>query len=155
MKRIVVLLWLAPVVLVSGCGLFGGDKDAVEPPAELVSLENTLRIRRVWSGKVGGSAERLRLGLVPATDGARIFAGGPSGDVAAFDAETGRTLWAQKTRLPLSAGPAFGGDLLVFGTSDGDLIALEASTGAERWRVAVGSEVLAPPAAAVPEEGEA
>lgn len=146
MKLRLTALLLVASALAGGCGVFGGDKDVVEPPAELVPFESSLRVRRVWSSKVGGSAERLRLGLTPATDGARIFAGAHDGKAAAFDAETGRKLWTQDTKLPLSAGPGFGGDLLVFGTSDGDLIALEASTGAERWRVAVGSEVLAPPA---------
>jgi outer membrane protein assembly factor BamB len=139
-------LALVTAALAAGCGVFGGDKDAVEPPAELVPLENTLRVRRLWSAKVGGGSERLRLGLAPATDGARIFAGAHDGKVAAFEAETGRKLWTQDTELPLAAGPGFGGDLLMFGTNDGDLIALDANTGEQRWKVAVGSEVLAAPA---------
>jgi outer membrane protein assembly factor BamB len=139
-------LVFAASALASGCGVFGGGKDAVEPPAQLLPFESTLRVRRLWSGKVGGGTERLRLGLTPATDGARIFAGAHDGKVAAFDAETGRKLWSRDTRLPLAAGPGFGADLLAFGTSDGELIALDAGTGEERWRVAVGSEVLAAPA---------
>jgi outer membrane protein assembly factor BamB len=83
---------------------------------------------------------------MPATDGARIFAGAYDGKVAAFEAETGREVWEQDTELPLAAGPGFGGNLLVFGTSDGDLVALDATTGEQRWHVPVGSEVLAPPA---------
>lgn len=146
MRACALALALAAAALAAGCGVFGGGKDVVEPPAELVPLENTLRVRRLWSSKVGGGSERLRLGLAPATDGARIFAGTHDGKVAAFEAETGRKLWTQDTDLPLAAGPGFGGDVLVFGTNDGDLIALDANTGEQRWHVAVGSEVLAPPA---------
>jgi outer membrane protein assembly factor BamB len=105
-------------------------------------------VRKVWSGKVGGSGDRLRLGLRPATDGARIYAGSHEGQAVAFDALTGRKLWSVKTELPLAAGPGVGEGIVVFGTTDGDLIALDAESGAERWRVAVGSEVLAPPAVA-------
>jgi len=141
------VLLLAAAALASGCGVFGGgNRDTVEPPAELVDLESSLRVRRAWSNRVGRGAERLRLGLTPATDGARVFAGAHNGSVAAFDIETGRRLWAVDTDLPLAAGPGFGGDVLVFGTNDGDVIALDAGTGEERWRIAVGSEVLAPPA---------
>lgn len=140
------LLLLAAGSVLSGCGIFGGDKDAVEPPAELVDFEATLQVRRLWSSRVGDGAERLRLGLRPATDGARVYAGAHDGAVMALDAETGRRVWSQETDLPLAAGPGFGGGLLVFGTNDGDLLALEAATGEERWRIAVGSEVLAPPA---------
>ncbi len=140
---------LAGIVLAStGCAIFGGgdDEDPIEPPAELVDFEPSLDVERLWSSKVGGGSEFLRLGLTPATDGSRIFAGSHDGQVAAFDAQTGRRAWATRTDLPLAAGPGYGGGVLVFGTNDGDLITLEAETGAERWRLQVGGEVLAPPA---------
>jgi outer membrane protein assembly factor BamB len=129
----------------AGCA-GGGRKDKTEPPAELVKFDPTLDVRKVWSGKVGGATERLRLGLRPTTDGARIYAGSHKGEVTAFDAVTGRKLWSTKTELPLSAGPAYGDGLLAFGTSDGDLAALDAETGAIRWQLPVGSEVVAAPA---------
>jgi outer membrane protein assembly factor BamB len=128
----------------TGCA--GRSKDTSEPPAELVPFEATLEVDRVWSGKVGGGSERLRLGLRPASDGARIFAGAYDGQIAAFDAATGRKAWSVKTRLPLTAGPGYGDNLLVFGTSDGDLVAFDANTGEQRWSQAIGSEVLAAPA---------
>jgi outer membrane protein assembly factor BamB len=124
----------------------GGDEDPIEPPAELVEFESALDLRRVWSVKVGRSAELLRLGLRPATDGTRVFAGSHDGQVAAFEAESGRRLWATRTQLPLAAGPGYGEGVLAFGSNDGDLIVLDAETGEERWRQQVGGEVLAPPA---------
>lgn len=139
----VVALTLTAAAL-TGCA--GRSKDTSEPPAELVPFEATLEVERLWSGKVGGSSERLRLGLRPASDGARIFAGAYDGQIAAFDAETGRKAWSVKTRLPLSAGPGYGDNLLVFGTSDGDLVAFDANTGEQRWIQQIGSEVLAAPA---------
>ncbi len=137
-------LALIAVVLLAGCA--GKSKDITEPPAELVSFKSTLDVHKVWSTRVGGGTERLRLGLVPATDGARIFAGAHDGQAAAYDAMTGKEVWSIKTKLPLSAGPAYGDGVLAFGTSDGELIALDAETGMERWRQAVGSEILAAPA---------
>jgi outer membrane protein assembly factor BamB len=130
----------------SGCGLIGGDKSNVEPPAELVDIEPTVRVRQLWSHHIGGSAERLRLGLAPTTDGARIYAGTHDGQVAAMDAQTGREIWTTDTELELGAGPAFGDGMLVFGTNNGELVALDAETGEQRWLSSVGSEVLAPPA---------
>lgn len=144
-NRLVALTLLA--VTLAGCA--GRSKDTSEPPAELQSFEASLDVRRVWSSKVGGASERLRLGLRPATDGARVFAGAYDGQIAAFDAETGRKAWAIKTRLPLTAGPGFGDNLIVFGTADGDLVAFDAATGEERWRQAIGSEILAAPAVGV------
>lgn len=124
----------------------GGGKDTAEPPASLVDFDATIEVDKVWSDKLGGKAERLRLGLRPATDGARIFAGAYGGQVAAFDAESGDKIWAVKTELPLTAGPGFGDGLLAFGTADGDLLAVDAASGEERWRQAIGSEILASPA---------
>jgi outer membrane protein assembly factor BamB len=139
------LLALPLAVVLGGCSLFGRGKDQSEPPAELTRFEQTLDVRKIWNGKVGGPSERLRLGLRPASDGARIYAGAHDGQVAAFDAESGRKLWSIKTRLPLAAGPGYGDGMLAFGTTDGDLLVLDAATGAERWRQPVGSEVLASP----------
>ena len=140
-------LWMIAFgLLISGCGLFGGKDDPSEPPAELVDLRNQIPVRKLWSAKVGGGGEDLRLGLAPATDGARIYAGSHDGRVSAFDAKSGRRLWSVDTKLPLAAGPAYGDGLLALGTSDGDLLALAAADGSERWRQPIGSEVLASPA---------
>ena len=136
-------LCAALLVVLAGCGR---SKDTAEPPAELQTFDATLDVDKLWSGKVGGKSERLRLGLRPATDGARIYAGSFDGQVAAFDAESGDKLWSVKTNLPLTGGPGFGDGLLAFGTADGELLVLDAATGAERLRQSTGSEVLAAPA---------
>ena len=131
----------------SGCSMFGGDEeDPIEPPAELVDFETTIEVERLWSTRVGGDSERLRLGLSPATDGTRIYAGSFDGRVGAYDAIEGDRVWEIDTELPLAAGPGYGDSVLAFGTTDGDLIALDAETGDELWRKNVGSEVLASPA---------
>lgn len=136
-----VLLLLA-LVSIAGCG----GKDTAEPPAELQPIQSTLNIRKVWSSKVGGGSERLRLGLRPTTDGARVYAGARDGTIAAFDAETGARLWSVNTKLDLAAGPSFSDGRLALGTTDGDLLVVDAENGKQLWREPVGSEILAPPA---------
>jgi outer membrane protein assembly factor BamB len=145
-RRIVALV--AGGMLVSGCAMFGGDddEDPFELPAELVDFEPTLEVDEVWSVDVGGSAEQLRLGLGPATDGTLVYAGSHDGQAGAFEVETGRRRWQARLDLPLAAGPGYGLGVLAFGTNDGDLVTLEAATGEERWRRQIGSEVLASPA---------
>jgi outer membrane protein assembly factor BamB len=142
------LLLLSVVLFANGCALFGGDDEPVEPPAELTEFEPTVKVRRAWSVGFGGSSEGLLFGLTPATDGARVYAGGHGGRVVAVDAPSGDPVWSVKTGLPLSAGPAVGEGLLVFGTSDGETIALEAATGDIAWRRPMTGEVLAKPAIA-------
>lgn len=142
MKHAHALLGLLSVLVLGACA----NKDTAEPPAELTSFEPSLQIERVWRVSVGGGAERLRLGLRPASDGLRVYAGGFDGRVVALEADTGREVWSVRTRLPLSAGPGYGAGTLAFGTTNGQLLLLDAETGEERWRTQVGAEVLASPA---------
>ncbi len=131
----------------AGCSLFGGDDDEAQP-ADLVKFKPSIRIKKVWSASLGSDSESLRLALQPASDGARLFAAAHDGKVSAFDAEKGKRLWRQKTRLQLSGGPATDGDVVVVGSSNGEVVALNAADGQQRWRANVSSEVLAAPAIA-------
>ncbi len=133
-----------PLLILTGC--FGGGDDIIEPPAELIPFEADIDVQRVWSTKIGGATERLRLGLKPASDGANIYVGSYDGRVEALNAETGRSQWSTRIEANLTAGPAFGGGNLAFGTANGDLILLDAANGAIRWQRPAGSEVIAPPA---------
>lgn len=122
------------------------EEKEVDPPAELANFPATLRVQKVWDAGVGGDGETLRLGLgVTAVDG-RLFAAGREGDVAAFDLQTGRSLWRVRTKSLLAGGTGAGGGLVLVGSSEGSVIALNAADGAERWRVKVNGEVLSPPA---------
>jgi outer membrane protein assembly factor BamB len=134
--------WL---LLVAGGLVACGGNDTIEPPADLISFESRLDIREVWSTRVGSGSERLRLGLAPANDNARIYAGSHDGTAAAFILQTGELFWEVETEFALAAGPGVGDGIAVFGTSDGTLLALDAETGEQRWVQDVGSEVLAAP----------
>lgn len=133
-------------VLLQGCSWFRGDDDDPRRPADLVDFTPTLKVREAWSSGVGGGNDILRLALVPASDGSRIYAADNDGRVAAFDAQRGKRLWRTGTDLPLSGGPAVGSNHVVAGSSDGWVVSFAAADGHEEWRVNVASEVLAAPA---------
>lgn len=138
---------IAAVLLFSGCAIFGDDEEeAIDPPVPLMDFEATLRVGELWKVKVGAGTENLQLGLRPATDGARVYAGDHEGSVIAVGVADGDGLWRVDTGLRLSGGPTVGQGVVVFGTSDGEVVALDARDGSERWRVPVGGEVLAAPA---------
>ena len=104
---------LAGFVL-SGCSIFGGNDDEEElEPMELVDIEETLDVRRLWSEKIGGGSESLRIGLNPSGDGNRIYAASYDGKVAALDPDSGSKAWEVNTDLILSAGPGVGQGLVV------------------------------------------
>jgi outer membrane protein assembly factor BamB len=130
--------------LIAGCGIFGGKDDEL-PPKELTKFEQTLDVRKVWSAKVGKGSELLRLQLMPAGDGKRVYAASRNGNVSAYQPETGKLIWRKELETSLSAGPGVGGGLVVVAGADGDVIALRSETGDEVWRSNVTGESLAVP----------
>lgn len=128
------------LAIVAGCG----DKD-IEKPAELVDIQTTRKVDRIWSVGLGGGAEHLRLALRPTAVGNVLYTATHDGDVVALSATNGRRLWLTKTKLPLSAGPEVAEGLVVVGSSDGDVVALSAENGTETWRRTIASEILARP----------
>jgi outer membrane protein assembly factor BamB len=133
-------------VALLGGALVACDKDKdVEPPKALVAINAHVAVERVWTANLGGKDKHLRLALAPAVDAGRLYAAGDQGQVAAFDAASGRSLWHASAKLELSAGPGVGAGLVVIGSLDGQLIALDAATGAQRWQVRTSGEVLAAP----------
>ncbi len=138
------LLLVAAMPSLVSCGIFG-DKDEELEPKELVSFKQTLKVKRLWSAKVGGDAAFLRVALRPVGDGTRIYAAGYDGVVAAFDPESGREIWRRKLDTELSAGPGVGENRVVVVARNGIAIVLDASTGEEVWRKNVNGESLARP----------
>jgi len=121
------------------------DDEIELEPAKLVKIETTLDIKKVWSAKLGGDAEFLRVNLQPAGDGNRIYAASRDGKVSAFNPQTGKVAWRTELDTVLSVGPGVGEGLVAVGTGNGKVIVLEANTGTERWRVDLGGESLSVP----------
>jgi outer membrane protein assembly factor BamB len=141
MRRTV--LAVAVASLLTALGACSKKDKEIDPPATLADFPATLRVQRVWDASVGGNGEKLRLGLGLAIDDGRVYAAGHKGEVAAWDLQTGKTVWETKTKAPLSGGTAAGEGLVIVGSSDGALIALDEKTGEQRWNVSLGGEVLA------------
>lgn len=133
------------VLILSGCSWFDGDKDTDLKPAELVDIETTLDVRKLWSVSLGDDAEFLRVMLRPASDGNLVFAASRDGNVVAVNAESGKQAWKTELELVLSAGPGVGNGMVAVGSADGLVIVLNTTDGTERWRTDLGGEVLSPP----------
>ena len=131
-------------LLVAGCGLFGDDEEELEP-AELIDFEESINVKRLWSAKLGGDSDFLRVALRPAGDGARIYAASQDGKVTAFDPETGRQLWRTDLDMELSAGPGVGEGHVVVAAKDGLAIVLDATNGSEKWRADIAGESVSRP----------
>jgi len=135
---------LAAMLLLSSCGIFGDKEEELEPK-ELVKIENKLKIKRIWSTKVGGSSEFLLIGLRPVGDGNLIYAASQDGKVVAIDPQSGKIRWKTDLDIELSAGPGANDGVVAVASKDGYVVVLDAKSGAEQWRVYVGGETLARP----------
>lgn len=145
MKNVMRAIALAIASLsIGACGLFS-DEEKLKP-AELLDFKPKITIKRLWSAKLGGDAEFLRVALQPVGDGNRIYAASADGNVSAFDPETGKQIWRQQLKMGLTAGPGVGGGLVVVAAADGYVVALDAENGSERWRSEVSGESLSRPA---------
>lgn len=135
---------IAATSLLAGCGLFGDDEEKLEP-MELADFDESIRIKRIWSDKLGADAEFLRVALRPAGDGNRIYAASQDGKVSAYDPESGKRLWRSEVDIELSAGPGVGEGRVIVVAKDGIAISLDAATGTEQWRADVEAESLSVP----------
>ena len=131
-------------LLVTGCSLFGDDEEELEP-AELVDFDEVVNVKRLWSAKLGGGSDFLRVALRPAGDGARIYAASRDGKVTAFDPETGRQIWRVDLKAELSAGPGVGSGHVIVAAKDGFAVALDATDGSEKWRSDIAGESVSRP----------
>jgi outer membrane protein assembly factor BamB len=137
------ILLLCAFLFLAACSK---DKD-VDKPAALVPFSATVKVDKVWSAKVGDKKSVvLRLGLGLGVEGARVYAAGRKGEVAAFDLNSGHQIWHVRIKTQLSGGTGVGDDLVIVGTSKGQVIALHEKNGAPAWKVNVDGEILAPPA---------
>lgn len=147
MKR---LLIPVAAVLLSACATTN-----LEPPAELVEFAETASFTEVWSANVGDLEARLRLGLVPASDGENIYVADHEGGVHAFRLADGEKLWeydtsefslfGDSTAIRFSAGPAVADGRVAVGSLKGIVVMLDAATGEKLWQESVEGELLAQP----------
>ncbi len=98
---------------------------------------------RVWTAKIAGSSNRVRLAAAPVIGGNKLFAEGTDGVITAFDKNTGARLWSRaddemtKDQRPsaFGGGVSFEGGKLYATNGVGEVKALNADTGEVLWKV--------------------
>lgn len=147
--------WAAALILVasvSGCSTVKGwfemdDEDDPKQPAKLVDINETVKIRKLWSVGVGDGQGKGFYHLQPVIEGGTIYAASAEGQVKAVDRERGKVLWKTNLDSALSGGVGVYGDALFLGSADGYVLRLSAVTGETLWSTRLQGEVLAPPQA--------
>lgn len=133
------------VSLLAGCASLNpfSSKKPRNEPAPLVSFKPSMTVRTVWTASIGKSGDYL---LAPAFADGRIYAASAEGDLAAFDAASGKQLWRVKAGTGITAGVGTDGATVVVAGTDGAILAFDAMTGAQRWKAQSSTEVLSSPA---------
>ena len=131
------------VVLLSGCSVFG--KKTGNEPVELVSFEQTVKLKTAWRTDVGAGQGEGLTRLTPAIDGETMYTVDHKGRITALNRLKGKKLWQAKTREEISGGISVDSGLLFVGNSSGELIALSSEDGSELWRKQLSSEILSIP----------
>ena len=100
--------------------------------AEVGSAENRRGGRSFLTGESTGNSGVLFGGGV-SFDNGRIFATNGLGDVAAFDAATGKQIWLVRPGGPLRGSPTIANDNVYVVSQDNQLFALNPADGSQRW----------------------
>jgi outer membrane protein assembly factor BamB len=143
-------LFVAGLVLSLGAcstikGWFDSDDEDPNAPVELVKIEQTVKIKKLWSTGVGDGQGKGLYKLQPVMTDRVIYAASAEGEVKALDRATGKKLWDSEIETGLSGGVGYYENSLFVGGSDGSVMRLDANTGEMLWRTKVTGEVLAPP----------
>ena len=126
-------------------GWFDSDDEDPRQPAELQKIQQTVKIRRLWSAGVGDGQGDGFYRIQPVIDGDYIFAASADGIVRAFERSKGKSLWKADLDTPLSGGVGVDDDSVFVGSSDGFVIRLDVVSGEELWRSQLSGEILAAP----------
>jgi outer membrane protein assembly factor BamB len=145
--------WLFAALLalsLSGCSTISGwfdfdDEDDPKQPAELMDIDETVKIKKLWSHGVGNGQGDGFYKIQPAISGDTIYIAAADGDVEAFERRSGDRIWDVELDLPLSGGVGVYGDALLLGSSDGYVIKVDANSGEVQWTTRLNGEVMSSP----------
>ena len=145
--------WLIAIALImnlTACSTIKGwfqvdDDDDPKQPAELIDIDETIKIKKLWSHGVGDGQGDGFYKIQPGIGGDVIYVAAANGDIEAFDKRSGKSLWDAEVELPLSGGVGVYGDGLLLGSSDGFVMKVDASNGEVLWTTRLNGEVMSTP----------
>lgn len=144
------LLTLILVLSLSACSTVKGwfemdDDEDLTAPVELVDINESVNIKKLWSKGVGDGQGKGYLKIQPVVSGDSIYVASADGEVVSIDRNTGKEQWSVDLDVSISGGVGVYENTLLLGGNDGSVMQLNASDGTLNWTTRVNGEVLAPP----------
>ena len=130
------LVGIIATVLLSGCAWFGADKPK---PVPLEAYSPSIKVDAAWKARI----DNVTFPMAIATPAGAFVVAGDNGEIAAFEADTGRERWRGSARTRLAAGVGSDGRFAAVVTRDGDLVAFDA--GKQIWKKPLGRNVSTAP----------
>lgn len=143
------LLLLVAALTLTGCSTIGGwfDSDDDDPtaPVELEPIDQSVKIKKLWSTSVGNGQGKGLHKITPVMTSDRIYVAANNGVVRAVDRSSGKALWKNSLDTALSGGVGLYENAIFLGSSEGDVLKLSADSGEQQWATQLSGEVLAAP----------
>lgn len=135
-------LWLVFSVFIAGCA---SNDEEVLRPAELVKFEPTVKLKRLWTRKIGAGQDKRYTTFIPVVHEQVIYAADHKGQVFALKQNNGKVLWKKSLKVDVSAAVGVAANLVMLGTYEAEVIILDTASGEELWRAKASSEIVSPP----------
>lgn len=149
LRLLIRLIAVGLLVFTGGCstisGWFSDDDEDPTAPVELVDIEPSVVIKKLWSTGVGNGQGKGLYRITPALDGEMIYAAAADGRVVALNRHTGKTQWREDLDRSLSGGVGHYNDSLLLGSAEGAVLRVDAASGKVLWSTQLHGEVLAAP----------
>lgn len=138
------------VLSLSACSTVSGwfemdDGEDLTAPVELVKIEESVNIKKIWSRGVGDGQGDGYYKIQPAMSGDTLYIASADGEVAAINRLNGNVQWEVELDVSLSGGVGVYENTLMVGSRDGSVLQLDAGNGSVNWSTRLSGEVLAPP----------
>jgi outer membrane protein assembly factor BamB len=121
------------------------DGEDLTAPVELVEINESVKIKKLWSKGVGDGQGKGYLKIQPVISGDSIYVASADGEVVSIERNTGKVQWSVDLDVSISGGVGVYENALLLGGNDGSVMQLNASDGSLNWTTRVNGEVLAPP----------
>ena len=142
------------------CSSTDDEEDISDLPAELTEIDQKFEPKVIWEESVGDGSGDYFSRLKPIVAYDKVYSASRTGEVIAFDQQTGKELWQvdlsdinndrsfwdSRVSALLSGGPTAGLNKIFIGSENGKIYALDAQTGELSWEVNIKGEVINAPA---------
>ncbi len=141
-KKLSCIIGLGLLLALSACS---SDKDKVQTKP-LAAVQNPASLKMVWKGSTGDGDGKTAIDFAPVLMDGTLYTASRNGNLVAYDAEKGRVIWKQKSKIPLSSGPTVGAGKLFVNDDEGELLVFNASNGTKLLTLNLPNQSFAAPA---------